>query len=389
MEDAQCSRVQQAIQQKLQEGRVTQAVGLLKYLHQKCSDAQLSHSTFTVFIVTLTLRAHLSCHVEVLEFLVSKGYDLDYPVTINASGSSTERTQMASAEVLAYSHPHLLQQKKFQAALKFSVTASKLRHYPSVVRWNLIYTLQEISDANSHFNYFSTLFSQSPKHDPLPVLPEFDLTASKDPRTLDFILNYTTQKSGVEPNYFAQFIAIREKWWVRVRSTHQKLSDWNEKIAMKQKFASTPLVQDKMVVPTLYSAYFDQFKAATEETTLTQLVTEAVTEAVVLAFNKDPSLQKVYIKPTHMCRGLGITVTTRDDVEKVPFSRCLQGLSSSPDQLFDNCCAMSVELFHRQFIFTTSESRSVSLHALQRACATSSKQCQAGGHCRTTRTSLP
>jgi hypothetical protein len=97
--------------------------------------------------------------------------------------------------------------------------------------------------------------------------------------------------------------------------------------------ASAP--QD-VLVPTLFCAYFDELVATNDNTvgscsstsgeplvsdssnTTTALeatVTTAVSRAVVAAFQADPTLDKVYVKPTHMCRGLGITVISRRDCQ--------------------------------------------------------------------------
>ena len=429
------TQIQNAVLHKIQGQQSSQAVGLLKYLHQNCTDEQLGGSEFAVFIVRVSVQAHLCGALPVLKQLTGSGHAIDFPVTVKqpslAGGSATGKL-MAPLEVVCYTQPHQLQRRQYQDVLKFSLLSSDFAHSPPGTKQNLLYVLQEIGDFQAHFEHFDHCFA-SGSAATLAVLPEFDLAAMADERTRQSILAFDDRHEssvvGHEPNYFAQLIAVREKWWARwckakmttpredagvdgqggderyetgagygnmgrddtdtdnesteaggggsksqsrqhqlsqqqqqkqsaSASPSRQLNHWNEKIAMKNILRQR--VAPSRLVPTLFAAYFDEMPASgsgesdhgcrpdassaatggegegegeprdhdddsatvgvattsraddSREPSLPDRVQAEVGKAIGKAFDADISLQQVHVKPSHMCRGLGITVVTRD-----------------------------------------------------------------------------
>jgi len=107
------------------------------------------------------------------------------------------------------------------------------------------------------------------------------------------------------------------------QQSHHRLSRWNEKIAMKEIFRQADGVSPELLVPTLYSCYFDSLTGngntaggAEQPTADEEQIRAAVYKAVANAFENDGSLKLVHVKPSHMCRGLGITQISREDFQK-------------------------------------------------------------------------
>jgi len=344
MDAQQVANIQNAVLQKIQQNS-SQACGLLKFLHLKTTPAIGNSNEFAVFIITAIVQAHIHGETAVLKLLVSLGHSLDFPVTIK-SASTRPDGKMAPLEMLCYTQPHKLQQPKFQDLARFSFQASRFAGYPPQNKANLGFVLQEIDDAAQHLSFFSSSSQTgNTSSDPFNVRPEFDLNLNGDPKTHRAIVHFESESIGVEPNYFAQLIAVREKWWARLDKQPTKpvddapeispqqtngqsqgldiahlLSRWNEKIAMKQLFQDAGIANE-LIVPTLYSAYFDELLASTaavpdaDETNT--IIQAKISQAVAEAFSKNKALNIVHVKPSHMCRGLGITKISRAQYEQV------------------------------------------------------------------------
>ena len=383
MDSQQVSNIQNAVLQKVQQGS-SQSVGLLKFLHQKCTPAQLRSNEFLVFIVTTVLQATLHGRLDVLQTLLALGHTLDFPMTIKQTDGQPPQ-KMAPLEVLCYTQPHKLQQPKFRQVALFLFKNCKFEGYPEGTARNLAFVLQELQDFDEHKAFFEAIFAGGSNaaagevdEEGLSVLAEFDLggggEGSSDEKTQAFILNFESESIGVEPNYFAQLIAVREKWWARQRgsarsgssapgadivhdrSEQHLLSRWNEKIAMKKIFAER--VQDKKhLVPTLFSVYMDELTDDTSNDA-NGAVTSAVTSAVANAFESDPLLEQVHVKPSHMCRGLGITSICRKEfiaaqqeaVSGRAAASCifiqLNGLPLSHNTILNTICTKKRTPFH-------------------------------------------